>query len=327
MTSLASRRPRRVGETFARVLLSLPFILGGLQHLLRTGEVAARLTRAPLAFLATALAPADVLVVVTGGLLIAGGLGIALGILTRWAAFGSMALLVAISVTALVGQREEAGPLIKNLAIFGGLLLVVLRGDAAPPKPGPQGRRVPGLLLILFAAAMLLGRGVQADPAPSVEGPLALGEHERAMRVGRVWIGGLLDAAALTQLRADGVELVINLREPAEPGWNEEESAAALGLTYRNVPVDRGQPFTRATFERITALVLEQPTGGVMIHCATGNRAAAWLATYLIDTQGLDSETAIATARRAGMTRPETEARLRALLQAASPPARPARTP
>lgn len=188
-------------------------------------------------------------------------------------------------------------------------------------------RALLSLPFILGGLQHLLGRGVQAAPAVSVEGPLALGEHERAMRVGRLWIGGLLDAAALAQLRANGVELVINLREPAEPGWNEDESAAALGLTYRSVPVGRGQPFTRATFERITALVLEHPTGGVMIHCATGNRAAAWLATYLIDTQGLDSETAIATARRAGMTRPETEAQLRALLQASSPPARPARTP
>ena len=126
----AASRIARIATICARVLLSLPFGLGGLQHLMRTQDVAARLTKAPLSGLATAVAPAEVLVVATGWLLIAGGLGIALGILTRWAALGSMALLVAISVTALVGDRAEAGPLIKNLAIFGGLLLLLLLDDA-----------------------------------------------------------------------------------------------------------------------------------------------------------------------------------------------------
>lgn len=123
----------RIATIGARVLLSLPFILGGLQHLVRTQDVVTRLTKAPLSGLATAVAPAEVLVVATGWLLIAGGLGIALGILTRWATLGSMALLVAISVTALVGDREEAGPLIKNLAIFGGLLLLLLQEGARRP--------------------------------------------------------------------------------------------------------------------------------------------------------------------------------------------------
>jgi len=47
MRPLENRLPRRVGETFARVLLGLPFILGGLQHLRRTDEVTARLTKDP----------------------------------------------------------------------------------------------------------------------------------------------------------------------------------------------------------------------------------------------------------------------------------------
>ena len=165
-----------------------------------------------------------------------------------------------------------------------------------------------------------------AGAAPTVDGPIALGGTEQAMRVGHVWIAGLLDPQALERARAGGVRTVINLRDPAEPGWEEERAAAALGLRYRNVPVAKEQPFDRAALDRISALVAAHPDEDVIVHCSTGNRAAAWLATHLVATDGLDVEEAVALARRAGMTRPEVEVKLRALLTPPTPGADAHRT-
>ena len=302
--------PRADGpsEAAARLLLALPFIFGGLQHLVRPGEVAARLEHGPLSYLATAIAPAETMVVATGWLLIAGGLGIAVGLLTRWAALGSMALLVAISTTALVGVRDEAGPLIKNLAIFGGLLLVAARGGGAWSLDARRRMRRGAAAL---AGALALAAPAPGAALPAVDGPIRLAPGHEAMRVGRLWIAGRLDAAALAQARAAGVDVVVNLRDPSEPGWDEAAAAAALGMPYRNPVLPKQGPLTRAVLEAIDAAVAAHPDADVLVHCETGNRAAAWLAAYLAANQGLDAQQALAVAARAGLTKPETVAKVR----------------
>lgn len=62
------------------------------------------------------------LVIVTGLVLVAAGSCLLAGFRVRTAAMVLAARLVPISVTALVGMPGEMGPLMKNVALFGGLL-------------------------------------------------------------------------------------------------------------------------------------------------------------------------------------------------------------
>jgi uncharacterized membrane protein YedE/YeeE/uncharacterized membrane protein YphA (DoxX/SURF4 family) len=215
----------------ARLLISLPFLLGGVQHLVRPESVAERLAEGPLSFLATAIASAETMVIATGWLLIAGGLGMALGLLTRWAAIGSMALLVAISVTALVGVGEEAGPLIKNLAIFGGLLMVAARGAGAWSidarwRRGRFAYRTGGVVFLLLLLVSQAARG-EADYPPAAAAPLVFAP---AAALGGGALIGL--AAALLLLfdgRLAGISSILGgmVDEPGQRGWC---GAFALGL-------------------------------------------------------------------------------------------------
>lgn len=110
-----------------RVFTSLIFIVAGAQHLARPDAVAARLVAAPFGHWAVAVAPAHLLVLLTGGALLGGGLALLAGLGTRFAAALLMATLVPITVTVQLGG-ESLGPLFKNVAIFGALLHFVVTG-------------------------------------------------------------------------------------------------------------------------------------------------------------------------------------------------------
>lgn len=112
-----------------RAMLSSIFLVAGVNHLARPDAVAHRLSAAPLGHLATAVAPADVLVVLAGIALLAGGTALLAGYRTRQAALLLMAVLVPITLTVQVGP-DTLGPLFKNVAILGGLLFFATH-DAA----------------------------------------------------------------------------------------------------------------------------------------------------------------------------------------------------
>jgi protein tyrosine phosphatase (PTP) superfamily phosphohydrolase (DUF442 family) len=169
----------------------------------------------------------------------------------------------------------------------------------------------------LAAALLTIGAASRAEEAvrlDQIQGPITWGENEQAIRVGRFWIAGTMNAQALQQSAHSGVGVVINLRDPTEPAWDEATTAADLGLVYQNIPVAKDAPFSAAAFDQIEAVVRAHPGETILLHCSTGNRAAAWLATHLVREQDMSVAAAIAAARKAGMTKAETEAKLRAFL-------------
>ena len=110
-----------------RSLLSLIFLYSGFSHLLRPEAVAGRLVAAPFGHLATLAAPAEALVVLTGVVLLGGGVALLAGYRTRLAATLLIAVLIPITLTVQVGP-ETLGPLFKNVAILGGLLYFATHG-------------------------------------------------------------------------------------------------------------------------------------------------------------------------------------------------------
>lgn len=130
--------------TVLRICLAGIFIVSGLMHMLATDQVVARLASARFGDLAAGLGNPSRIVLLSGAALVIGGISLALGVLTRWAATGLTAALIPITITTQLGEGLLSGPLWKNVALFGGLIFFAandVRGHSLYPDP-PHRKRV-----------------------------------------------------------------------------------------------------------------------------------------------------------------------------------------
>jgi uncharacterized protein (TIGR01244 family) len=97
----------------------------------------------------------------------------------------------------------------------------------------------------------------------------------------RVWVAGSLDENELRALKAAGVALLIDLRDDGEPAPrgldpdDEARLAAAVDLPRRRVAIAVDHS-CRTRFEEVGRLV-EATDAPVLVHCASGRRAAVVL--------------------------------------------------
>jgi uncharacterized membrane protein YphA (DoxX/SURF4 family)/intracellular sulfur oxidation DsrE/DsrF family protein len=110
-----------------RSLGSLIFIMAGISHFMKTAGAAARLEKAPFAHLATWMASAETLILLSGAGLLIGGFMLLAGFKTKLASAGLLAILIPITLTVQVGSGDY-GPLFKNVALFGLFKNVALFG-------------------------------------------------------------------------------------------------------------------------------------------------------------------------------------------------------
>ncbi len=120
-----------VSDLVFRVLFCVIFVTAGAGHLVRPSVFVERLVAAPLGYLATSLGPPTLLVVLSGIVLLVGGLGLLLGCFTRAASLLLIAVLVPITVAVDLGHTNALGPLFKNVALLGGLVHFAVRGPGA----------------------------------------------------------------------------------------------------------------------------------------------------------------------------------------------------
>lgn len=163
-------------------------------------------------------------------------------------------------------------------------------------------------VFILFLAAMLPGGFALAGDSPdlSTAGPVPWSSTYQVYRGGGVWLGGPPDAAALAHAKAEGVTSVVDLRGPEEGTAATAELVAAAGLAHHVVPFPKGAPLDAAAVQRVAELVAAAPPGTVLVHCASGQRAAAWWAADLVAEHAVPVDTALAAARAAGLTKEGT---------------------
>ncbi len=112
-----------------RSLFSLIFLIAGLGHFVQADGMIQRLVEAPLGNIATSIAPASLLISITGVVLVAAGLLLLLGFKARFAALALIAVVIPITGTVhLAPGPEHMGPLFKNIALLGGLVHFAIRG-------------------------------------------------------------------------------------------------------------------------------------------------------------------------------------------------------
>lgn len=113
--------------------------------------------------------------------------------------------------------------------------------------------------------------------------------------------GGQPTPAHLEALKAAGVTLILDIRDPMEPrSFDEPALVRQLGMEYVNVPVVAGRQGD-AELERITAALRGAGDQPVFFHCASANRVGAALIPYLMIDLGMEEEDAVSEAMRIGM--------------------------
>jgi putative oxidoreductase len=120
-----------------RTLLSGIFIIAGISHLLQPDKSTARIGNSSFKPLIQYFGDFHTLGILSGIILLTGGVLLLLGLYSRWAALALLVVLIPITVTIQTGNGMMYGPLWKNIALAGGLLFFILnhqeRFTATPP--------------------------------------------------------------------------------------------------------------------------------------------------------------------------------------------------
>lgn len=125
-----AKRYGPISDVAFRVLFSFIFIIGGLGHFFRTAEMLARIDASPWAGMVRRIGDPATLLWLSGIVLVIGGSCLALGLMTRLSALLLCITLVPITISIHVAP-DHVGPLLKNVAILGGLLHFLVRGPGA----------------------------------------------------------------------------------------------------------------------------------------------------------------------------------------------------
>lgn len=119
-----------VSDLIFRVSFSLIFIVAGLGHFFRLDLMLERLADSPWYELVSSFGSPVLLLYATGVALVAGGVALLLGYRVRPAAILLLVTLVPITVS-IHFDPGHVGPLLKNVALAGGLVHFAVRGPGA----------------------------------------------------------------------------------------------------------------------------------------------------------------------------------------------------
>ena len=113
--------------------------------------------------------------------------------------------------------------------------------------------------------------------------------------------GGQPGTSQLEAMKAAGVSVILDLREPMEPrSIDEPAKVAQLGMEYVNVPISAAR-LNDETLERILKVLRDKGEKQIFMHCGSGNRVGGALIAHLMLDQRMEEEDAVATAMKVGL--------------------------
>lgn len=110
------------------------------------------------------------------------------------------------------------------------------------------------------------------------------------------------------EVRAAGAAQVINLCEENEYPYDEAAAVTQAGMDFIRIPVSVPDGVNLENARQLHEAMLAGPS---LIHCSTGNRAAALLALRAYHLEDEDIDQALAKGRAAGLTKLEELVRQR----------------
>ena len=140
--------------------------------------------------------------------------------------------------------------------------------------------------------------------------PLAIGADATAPHVrnfgevnDHLYRGGEPSFAGLQELAADGVKLVIDLREKGEATNLERAQVQELGMSYANLPLRPFSAPTEGQMEQALSLLFQSSSQTVFIHCRRGkDRTGTVIACYRMEHDRWTNRKALEEAHEYGMS-------------------------
>lgn len=154
------------------------------------------------------------------------------------------------------------------------------------------------------AVALALALGAGTGFAQTVTKPVVAGVTNFAKLDTTIACAGATSSTAVPELKKMGYKSIINLRQPSEPGADIEAEAAAAkaaGIAFFSIPVNGASPDPATVDQFLAAVAGAQPA---FVHCASGQRAAAYWMIKRMVVDGWDVEKAGTEAAALGLTSP-----------------------
>lgn len=138
-----------------------------------------------------------------------------------------------------------------------------------------------------------------------------IGNLDKAPQLGHVVYGRQPDEATIPLLKDQGINMVISVRFDDEPvGFDSRQLVEKSGMSFQQISfykgklADRPRAVDATAIDEISKLLSATASSGgkVLLHCASGQRAAGALAAVLVRDYGYSREDALEYAQKAGMT-------------------------
>lgn len=163
--------------------------------------------------------------------------------------------------------------------------------------------------LILLQITLFLSACAHHGPNPESK-ELASG-FQYLSHHNKVFLSAQPEKKDLQELKGEmGLDVVINLRNKDEIAELEEDPkkvAEDLGLTFYRIPfLEDGQP-DRSNIKKIekTFMKHHKKNEKVLVHCSSGQRAAAWFGTHFLLTHKVTPKKAMEVSEAYGLKKPE----------------------
>ena len=115
--------------------------------------------------------------------------------------------------------------------------------------------------------------------------------------------GGEPTDEAFQDLKALGVNMVIDLREDGPKRQWEKQKAEQLGIRYAHIPLSGFSAPRPADIQQALSLIMQDPSAKIYIHCLRGkDRTGTVIACYRIQHDGWDNRRALDEAKGYGMS-------------------------
>jgi protein tyrosine phosphatase (PTP) superfamily phosphohydrolase (DUF442 family) len=122
---------------------------------------------------------------------------------------------------------------------------------------------------------------------------------------GNLFLSGQPDIDSIKKLKKNGIDIIINLREPKELNFNEAHIAKTNGLEYHNIPVFTGGNVNQSAIEQIAKIINDNFNKKILIHCRSGRRVSGFFAIFLNKHRNIERHKSLSQAYDTGFMSPK----------------------